>query len=149
MNEQAHKILIELLQKAANGIDAAVSFSQAQIPDVIHQLLVWKLTKSLVITLIILATIPVVVKFVRSMMKREPDGVFDNEGYSWDRGKPKYKPTLIWQRDGDLSPFTIIFAAGCGLYVVAAFGLIIDLTWLKIWLAPKLYLIEYAASLVK
>ncbi|MES3482787.1 hypothetical protein [Citrobacter freundii] len=149
MNEQANKILIELLQKAANGIDAAVSFSQAQIPDVIHQLLVWKLTKSLVITLIILATIPVVVKFVRSMMKREPDGVFDNEGYSWDRGKPKYKPTLIWQRDGDLSPFTIIFAAGCGLYVVAAFGLIIDLTWLKIWLAPKLYLIEYAASLVK
>lgn len=149
MNEQANKILIDLLQKAANGIDAAVSFSQAQIPDVIHQLLVWKFTKSLVITLIILATIPVVVKFIRAMIKREPDGVFDNEGYSWDRGKPKYKPTLIWQRDGDMSPLTIIFAAGCIFYVVAAFGMIVDLTWLKIWLAPKLYLIEYAASLVK
>lgn len=149
MNEQANKILIDLLQKAANGIDAAVSFSQAQIPDVIHQLLVWKFTKSLVITLIILATIPVVVKFIRAMIKREPDGVFDNEGYSWDRGKPKYKPTLIWQRDGDMSPLTIIFAAGCIFYVVVAFGMIVDLTWLKIWLAPKLYLIEYAASLVK
>ena len=149
MNEQANKILAELLQKAADGIDAAVSFSQAQIPDVIHQLLVWKFTKSLVITLIILATIPVAVKFVRAMLKREPDGVFDNEGYSWDRGNPKYKPTLIWQRDGNMNPLTIIFAAGCVFYVVIAFGLIIDLTWLKIWLAPKLYLIEYAASLVK
>lgn len=39
MNEQANKILVELLQKAANGIDAAVSFSQAQIPEVVHQLL--------------------------------------------------------------------------------------------------------------
>jgi hypothetical protein len=46
MNEQANKILVELLQKAANGIDAAVSFSQAQIPEVVHQLLVWKFTKA-------------------------------------------------------------------------------------------------------
>ncbi|EJH8570517.1 hypothetical protein MU083_001490 [Escherichia coli] len=33
MEEQANKILVELLQKASNGIDAAVSFSQAQIAD--------------------------------------------------------------------------------------------------------------------
>lgn len=31
MEEQANKILVELLKKASNGIDAAVSFSQAQI----------------------------------------------------------------------------------------------------------------------
>ncbi|OSL33845.1 hypothetical protein [Escherichia albertii] len=43
MEEQANKILIELLQKASNGIDAAVSFSQAQIPDVVHQLLLWNM----------------------------------------------------------------------------------------------------------
>lgn len=42
MNEQANKILIDLLQKAANGVDAAVSFSQAQVPDIIRQLMVWK-----------------------------------------------------------------------------------------------------------
>ena len=42
MNEQANKILIDLLQKAANGVDAAMSFSQAQVPDIIRQLMVWK-----------------------------------------------------------------------------------------------------------
>lgn len=46
MEEQANKILVELLQKASNGIDAAVSFSQAQIPDVIHQLLMWHAVSS-------------------------------------------------------------------------------------------------------
>ncbi len=52
MNEQANKILADLLQKASNGIDAAVSFSQAQIPDVIHQLLVWNFTFSLITTVV-------------------------------------------------------------------------------------------------
>lgn len=149
MNEQANKILVELLQKAVSGIDAAVSFSQAQIPDVIHQLLVWKFTKSLLVTLILLVTVPVAIKFVRAMLKREQDGVFGDEGYSWDRNKPKFKPTLVWQRDGDISPLSIIFGFAVGLYVLTAGGLIIDMTWLKIWLAPKLYLIEYAASLMK
>ncbi|MDP1297891.1 hypothetical protein Q6301_20160 [Klebsiella quasipneumoniae] len=149
MNEQANKILVELLQKASNGIDTAVTFSQAQIPDVIHQLLVWNFTKSLVCTLLMVLTIPFVVKFAMAMFRRQQDGVFDNEGYSWDRGRPKFKPTLIWQEDGDLSPLTVIFGFAIGLYCLILLLAIFDMTWLKIWLAPKLYLIEYAASLVK
>lgn len=148
MNEQANKILVDLLQKASDGIDAAVTFSQAQIPDVIHQLLVWNFTKSLALTLLMVLTIPFVVKFAMAMLRRQQDGVFDNEGYSWDRGNPKFKPTLIWQKDGDLSPLTIIFGFAIGLYVAILLGVVADMTWLKIWLAPKLYLIEYAASLV-
>lgn len=70
MNEQANKILVELLQKASNGIDAAVTFSQAQIPDVIHQLLVWNFTKSLALTLLMVLTIPFVVKFAMAMLRR-------------------------------------------------------------------------------
>ena len=148
MNEQANKILVDLLQKASNGIDAAVTFSQAQIPDVIHQLLVWNFTKSLALTLLMVLTIPFVVKFAMAMLRRQQDGVFDNEGYSWDRGNPKFKPTLIWQKDGDLSPLTIIFGFAIVLYVAILLGVVSDMTWLKIWLAPKLYLIEYATSLV-
>lgn len=48
-----------------------------------------------------------------------------------------------------MSPLVIIFGFGAGLYAITVFGLIANLTWLKIWLAPKLYLIEYAASLMK
>ena len=46
MNEQLQKALVELIGKASNGIDASVSFLSAEIPDVIHQLLLWYAAKS-------------------------------------------------------------------------------------------------------
>lgn len=76
MNEQANKILADLLQKASNGIDAAVSFSQAQIPDVIHQLLMWNFTKSIVMSVLAIMTIYPVVRLVRRSLRRIPDGVY-------------------------------------------------------------------------
>jgi hypothetical protein len=149
MNDQANKVLLELLKKASNGIDAAVSFSQAQIPDVIHQLLLWKFTKSLIVMLIVMATIPLAAKIIRMMLKREPDGFIGDEGSSWEKGKPRFKPTLVWEKNGELSPLSIIFGAAICLYALVIFITVMDMTWLKIWLAPKLYLMEYAADLVK
>ncbi|HID4155252.1 TPA: hypothetical protein ACXE9L_000790 [Citrobacter koseri] len=149
MNEQANKILIELLQKAANGIDAAVSFSQAQIPDVVNQLLVWNMVHSLIMTLIAISTIPLIFWFVKRQCQKVEIGKFGNEGYSWDRGNPKYSPTMVWDSKGELS-FLIAPGAAMlcfwGLWVIAV---VTKMTWLKIWLAPKLYLLEYAASLIK
>ncbi|ECC9432863.1 hypothetical protein DPS36_20390 [Salmonella enterica subsp. enterica] len=149
MNEQANKILVELLQKASNGIDAAVSFSQAQIPEVIHQLLVWNMVHSLIMTLIAISTIPLVFWFVKRQCRKVEVGKFENEGYSWDRGNPKYSPTMVWDSKGELS-FLIVPGAAVllfwGLWVIAA---VTKMTWLKILLAPKLYLIEYAATLIK
>lgn len=149
MNEQANKILVELLQKAANGIDAAVSFSQAQIPEVVHQLLVWNLVHSLIMTLIAISTIPLIFWFVKRQCQKVEIGKFGNEGYSWDRGNPKYSPTMVWDSKGELS-FLIVPGAAVlcfwGLWVIAV---VTKMTWLKIWLVPKLYLLEYAASLIK
>lgn len=149
MNEQANKILVELLQKASNGIDAAISFSQAQIPEVIHQLLVWNMVHSLIMTLISISTIPLVFWFVKRQCRKVEVGKFDNEGYSWDGGNPKYSPTMVWDSKGELS-FLIVPGAAVllfwGLWVIVV---VTKMTWLKILLAPKFYLIEYAATLIK
>ncbi|MCW2258552.1 hypothetical protein M2263_004643 [Providencia alcalifaciens] len=48
MNEQVSKALTDLLEKASSGIDSTVAFSQAQLPDVIHQLLAWKMTMGII-----------------------------------------------------------------------------------------------------
>ncbi len=149
MEEQANKILVELLQKAVNGIDAAVSFSQAQIPDVIHQLLVWNMTYSLIMTIVSVSTFPVVFWFVKRQCKRVEVGKFENEGYSWDRGNPKYSPTMIWDSKGDISFFVAPLAVILFAWVTWVIAVVAKMTWLKIWLAPKLYLLEYAASLIK
>lgn len=149
MEEQANKILVELLQKASNGIDAAVSFSQAQIPDVVHQLLLWNMVDSLIKTLIAILTTPLVFWFMKKQSQRVETGKICDEGYSWEKGNPKYRPTMVWDSKGEIN-FLILPLAGVlimwGLFIIAT---VTNMVWLKIWLAPKLYLIEYAASLIK
>lgn len=150
MNEQSQKVLSDLLSRAVQGVDKAVEFSQAQIPDVIHQLLVWNFVSSLITTILTLLTIPLVSWFLIKQSKKKEIGVFGNgEGYSWNYGKPKYKTTFFWKRDGDFNEFVIVLVAVVATYSVIVFNTIANMTWLKIWLAPKLYLLEYAASLVK
>ncbi|MDM8575039.1 hypothetical protein QU972_26455 [Escherichia coli] len=121
MEEQANKILVELLRKASNGIDAAVSFSQAQIPDVIHQLLMWHAVSSAGIQAI---CVLVIIACVYLMI------------FAWNKGD-----------DADIVLLSLLVTSGIAITSIVVFFNYFD--WLKIWLAPKLYLIEYAASLVK
>jgi hypothetical protein len=127
MNEQANKILADLLQKASNGIDAAVSFSQAQLPDVVHQLLVWNFAVSIIFSLLGL------VLFVSAQY-----GIWRGIKYlrkAWEGDELIEHPGVM-----------VIF----GLWLITFAPLFwVDLVWLKIWLAPKLYLIEYASHLLK
>ena len=132
MQEEANKILVDLLKKASDGIDSAIAFSQAQIPDVVHQLLVWNMVDSLIKTLIAISTIPLVFWFMKKQYQ-----------------KVEYKPTMIWESNGEISFLILPLAAVFVLWVSFIIAVVTNMTWLKIWLAPKLYLIEYAASLIK
>lgn len=127
MNEQANKILADLLQKASNGIDAAVSFSQAQIPDVVHQLLVWNFAVSIISSLagvfLFVAAQYLALRVFKYLRKE-------------------------WEGDYFTEHPEAIFLFMLWLITLIPLGWL-NLTWLKIWLAPKLYLIEYAAHLVK
>ena len=149
MQEEAKKILVDLLNNASDGIDSAIAFSQAQIPDVVHQLLVWNMVDSLIKTLIAISTIPLVIWFMKKQYQKVEIGKFDNEGWSWEKGNPKYKPTMIWESNGEISFLILPLAAVFVLWVSFIIAVVTNMTWLKIWLAPKLYLIEYAASLIK
>ncbi|WP_213873281.1 hypothetical protein [Serratia marcescens] len=144
MNEQANKVLTELLKKASDGIDAAVSFSQAQIPDVVHQLLLWNFTRSIVLSILCLISIPFAVWFLKKQFTRKKIGEFVEYGEK----KERYQWTLVFDSEGDASPAMFVLALFVLLYASFVGSVLLNMTWLKIWLAPKLYLIEYAASLV-
>ncbi|EMV2419510.1 hypothetical protein AAB121_005046 [Escherichia coli] len=139
MEEQANKILVELLQKASNGIDAAVSFSQAQIPDVVRQLLIWSFVHSAlfqVAGLLLLIAAMKLPGFARTAR---------NNGERWTSLDGCPNGYFISSFYYDLcTVFAPIFGSIIGVLIIA-----FNFEWLKIWLAPKLFLIEYAASLVK
>ncbi|EEW3262244.1 hypothetical protein [Escherichia coli] len=127
MNEQAQKILTDLLQRAANGVDAAVSFSQSQIPDVVRQLLIWNFAASVIFSIL---------------------GVLLFAGAQFGAWKVFKHLRKRWRDDELWEHPEIIIIAVVYIVTFAPLGWL-SLDWLKIWLAPKLYLIEYAASLMK
>lgn len=126
--------LATLINKTIAGVDAASGFLQEQIPDVIHQLLMWKMVEALFTAAILLISIAVV-------------GTLLYKFYLVASEKMK-----INKLNDDHMVVTIISAI---LYMI--FGAIPSLiifyqnvnTALQIWIAPKVWLIEYAASLVK
>nr|WP_251120017.1 hypothetical protein [Escherichia coli] len=116
-----------MLQRAANGVDAAVSFSQSQIPDVVRQLLIWNFAASVIFSIL---------------------GVLLFAGAQFGAWKVFKHLRKRWRDDELWEHPEIIIIAVVYIVTFAPLGWL-SLDWLKIWLAPKLYLIEYAASLMK
>lgn len=116
--------LATLINKAVSGMDASVAFLQQQLPDVIHQLLLWKMVDSVVTGLILL--IPILIALTLLCMKKVD---FTHDA--------KFLTTFVFAVVGVISLLTTPVA------------IIQFKTALFIWLAPKVWLIEYAASLVK
>ena len=141
MNEQLQKSLADILTKATSGVEAGVTFLSAEVPDVIHQLLMWKLAEALIGTAF---AVIILVSLVWGFIKYSGVGT-----QLKDSGGRKI--TLTHDAYGNLSPYTI-FTYGGGLFAMSIAtvctyeGL---LEALKIYIAPKAYLIEYAALLAK
>lgn len=125
MNEQLQNALAELLGKTIDGIDSSVAFMQSELPDVISQLLTWYAVKGFIyfiLSILIIAAWLVVTKFA-------------------------LKKTSEW-RNYDGVDIIFMYAMG-GAPSVFVSGLLFNLDWLQIWIAPKIWLIEYSANLVK
>lgn len=128
MDEQLQKALAEIIGKVNGGIDGAASFMIAQIPDVVSQLLTWYATKSAIMCS--LAVIVMVAWFFaeRCAIKTLRAGNADFEDWA-----------IVYWLLGSIARIMPV------LFVVSY----LNLDWLQIWLAPKIWLIEYAASLAK
>lgn len=115
------------LMEIVNSAIAAKDFLLAEIPDVIYQLLLWNFWYYLVICI---------------------------------------APTLVWASINSIFfifivPYLVEKDIGDAWIPICIFGLGADavltgwmvygwnLQWLQIWIAPKIWLIEYAANLVK
>jgi hypothetical protein len=115
--------LTQVILKATEGVEQGINFLGEQIPDVAQQVLVYNLSSALLWLFLGVALL-----------------VATNKTASWWRScwedtEDKLFATVICFTVGGIPSVVIIV---CNMQVA-----------LKIWLAPKLYLLEYAASLVK
>jgi len=117
--------LAALINKSLAGADAAASFLQAQLPDVIHQLLVWHAVSSFLSQALSVAWFIGLVLWVKAGTKNKGMGALHEEWLAGTIG---------------------VGFVGSIVFILVFFY---NFDWLKIWLAPKIYLLDYVASLVK
>jgi hypothetical protein len=128
----------QVLTQATKTVGDAKDFVLAQLPDVVRQLLAWKFACSLIENLVWVGLLIVSSIILRRSFK---DNVWK------DDGSVRYDvhPQHGWPR------FVLgVFSAAAT--VVSTIGTMIELcnpTWLQIWIAPKVYLIEYAKDFIK
>ena len=145
---QANEVLAQLLQRALDGVDAAVEFSQAQIPDVVEQLLMWKMVESIAWGIVGIAIIGVGAKMWSGSARlaaKAYKAKSDGEDWVWLTPEVKMSPSMSY--DFCVSPapkIVAVFVAAVGLMISSSF-----MGALKIAIAPKLYLLDYAAQLMR
>ena len=123
MNEQLQQALLMILNQTVDAVKAGTTFLMAQLPDVIQQLLIWKAVESGIWFGLGVLTTGLAV-------------------YGW------VKVRKFWLGDSiDMCAMLVI--TSLILSTAGLCTLFHNLTWLQILVAPKIYLIEYAASLVK
>lgn len=130
MNDQLQKVLADIITRVTSGADAAIQFGKEQIPEVLKQLLIWNFTFSF---LIWFSATAVIVGYIIWMLTKFRWWFKNQKSTTTEQDAAVITITVIW---GFVS-FIMIFVFWC------------NLDWLKIWVAPKLYLLEYAASLIK
>lgn len=142
MNEELQKALAEMINKSVAAAVDALAFTQEQLPEVVQQLLAWKLAEALVYA----GAAPIVVficcYFLKKVAQAKPKELGrKHENWAWEAYET-ISPSL-----NALGVLGSIAAALC-ICASAIFWWAGVFTALQIWLAPKVYLIEYASKLV-
>ena len=123
MREETTEHINTMLAGIIDSATQTKDFILAEIPDVVFQLLRLKFVESLIFCILGIVLAVALVRLDWCFYKKL------KENYSDD-------VELV---------FLTLF---CNIPWVAVFCLI-NLDWLKIWIAPKVYLLEYGASLIK
>jgi hypothetical protein len=123
------KQLAEIAKASKEGGLKAAEFVQQQAPDLVHQLLAWHFILSLLSFCAGISLLVLVVCLWRANRAKLA---------KWRNAK--YGP------DGEyiLSCVGAAFGIVAGVIIVSS-----NLGWIEIWVAPKLYLVEYLAGLLK
>jgi len=138
MNEVLQSKLAEIVELGKNGILQAADMIKEQMPDLVEQILRYNFVVSLLSWLTAIACFILVYKCVQrilKVMKYENERNVSN-GYCYYAGK-SIATNIICTVLG-----VICLITGLVLFFEHA-------AWIKISIAPKLYLVEYLSYLIK
>lgn len=126
----AENALSELMTKSIEAAERGSEFLGDQIPLVIEELLKWKMAESLSYNAISIACFVIIILMSRFVYKVQAPWI----------GRGKFS---------DSRELSYIITGIAYIFPITCMFMFSNIEFLKIWLAPRVYLIEYSASLVK
>lgn len=154
MEPQLTARLESILGFIESSVKATTGFVIEQAPDVVQQLLLWKFTLSVILCVLSVflfcAGIGLVVMYPLNRRRTiEAASTAYKNGEAWTRYGGSGTVTSI-QYDNILSTgglFNLMLLT-TGVLMTVFSIIIFDLRWVQIWIAPKVYLLEYTSSLL-
>jgi len=128
MNIELEKALTDLINKSLSGIDAAKDFLSAEVPDVLTQLLMWHGVYNFVL-------------FCVGIMGLCLIFYGNYRQFKWWKKELNGNDSMGEHPEVMLNLFQIFIIFPCVLSI--------NLEWLQVWIAPKVWLLEYAAKIAK
>lgn len=129
MNEQLKEASEQLLLNMISTLESTGEWIAGEIPLVIGELLKWTIVSEFIDFLFGVLLIGVICYFVYLMLVRK---------YKWQ--------VKMWKETDGIHLIPVCLA---WIIVALVSSIFINITWLKAWIAPRVFLLEYAASLVK
>ncbi len=124
MNEELQNAVTQLITKTLEGVDTSIDFLGDELPDYIYQLMLWYGVYNFIWFCLSICFLGAFIYFLKTALNG-----------NWG--------------DKDRIQFNNVPCAVLSMisFLISIIG--VNLVWLKIWIAPKVWLIEYAGSLVK
>lgn len=126
--ETLEQAMVKVIDKSLNGLDTATEFIISETPEVIQQLLLWHGVSNFIYFCIGICLLTGIGLVCRWSFKR----------------KDKWTGRCS---EVDFMCYLIVPVVCCVVLTICCLETL-NLIWLKVWLAPKLYLIEYLKELV-
>ena len=143
MNPELSNTLISILNDITTNVSTAKNFVLGELPDVIQQLLTWKLMNFIVLYVLCILVLIASIFIYRTLMTidRNTMSTFQkNAVCSW------YSDGTYTLKDQhQLLVILSVFGIGASIiFMLTNLNVLLELIF-----APKLYLLEYAADLLK
>lgn len=159
--DRATNMLLDMVNVTVKTMGDVVDFGKQQIPEVVHQLLMWNAVQSFMSfalsgVFFILGVLMMTRWFKRlgkhCADKRAQALIDYEEGKTWTRfssGSSSTSSAYDFYMGLSWLPKWVFLFLGAIITMGALKDMMGEMDWLKIIIAPKVYLIEYAAQLVK
>lgn len=128
VNNNLQTALANLIQSTIDGAKQAGQFLKEQIPDVIRQLLMWKMTEAIIMSIVCLIVLIVSLLLLKKCIR---------------------ELKVVGNDDIMIAYIFGCIASAAGIILGCSFLVVNLKTAIMIGVAPKIYLIQYSVDLIK